>query len=115
MVILNIMYEEFLKNVVYYEISHDYHGGQVYIVKIDTSYDFNRHIKKGTMVPEDHYKIDSYLNLNQFKYENGLVLDQANSFSTFGARDNTNTSRSCAFGGFIRDIVIDLNYQVVQR
>ena len=65
------------------------------------------------MVPEDHYKIDSYFNLNQFKYENGLVLDQANSFSTFGARDNTNAGRSCAFGGFIRDIVVDLNYQVV--
>ena len=114
-IVWNIMYEEFLKNVVYFEIGTDYHGNQVYIVKINTSYDFNQHIRKGTMVPEDHYKIDSYFNLNQFKYENGLVLDQANSFSTFGARDNTNAGRSCAFGGFIRDIVVDLNYQVVQR
>lgn len=114
-IVWNIMHGEFLTNVVYYELGYDHHGGQVYIVKIDTSYDFNKHKKKGTMVLEDHYKIDSYFNLNQFKYENGLVLDQAGSFSTFGVRDNTNTSRSCAFGGFIRDIVIDLNYQVVQR
>lgn len=114
-IVLDVMYNEFLTNVVYYEISHNTQGGQVYIVKVNTSYDFNKHIKKGTMVPEDHYKIDSYFNLNKFKYENGLVLDQANSFSTFGARDNTDTGRNCAFGGFIRDIVVDLNYQVVQR
>ena len=114
-IIWGIMYEEFLKNVVYIEPGYDSHGGSAYVVKVNTSYDFNKHVRKGNKASEDHYKIDSYFNLNQFKYENGLVLDQANSFSTFGARDNTNTSRSCAFGGFVRDIVVDLNYQVVQR
>ena len=64
---------------------------------------------------ENYYKIDCSLNLNSFKYENGLILDPSGSFSTFGLRDNIGLPYKSGYGGFVRNIIIDLNYQVVQK
>lgn len=109
--IISYMQRDFFDNV----FKIQYGTTSEYWFIVDSGYDFSQHIKQGNMIPEKNYEIDTYFNLNQFKYENGLVLDPAGSFTTFGVRDNAGQPYESGYGGFIRNIVVDLNYQVVKR
>lgn len=72
-------------------------------------------ISKYKKIPQstkvDYYTINSYFNLGKFKYENELILESYESYNTFGIVENDNND--VAYGGFIRDVVINKDYQVI--
>ena len=104
---INICNSEIFKNFLLVEqnqVDHQYN------ITLDIEV-INNAKKTAQNIDMDYYTIDTYFNLGKFKYENELILESYESYNTFGIVENDDND--VAYGGFIRDIVINKDYQVI--